>query len=360
MPPPAVHPLVRIAGVAAVILALGAPPTVGRSWAAGMSKAEKKALKKAKRRAKKFEANGRQAYDEELWDDAIASFELAHQALPAPKYLFNIARCHENRGDLVTALESLDRFIADEPDEEQKELGRDTRAVIDKKLRAAYGELVVRSEPEGAAVRLEKEGVVHSGAAPYRRWVKSGQWTVTVTKEGYEEAKEELAVVAGKPAELKLTLVDPKAEAERKASEEAARREAEEKQRREEEEAARLVEAERLTGEAEARDRRNLYVLAGGGALLAAGGVFGMLASLKNSEIDDLKSDGGFASQYEEAQDAASFRAMTANVLLGLGAATAVTAGALLLLAEDPPEDETVVSAGPLAAGGGLVVSGRF
>jgi len=340
--------------------AFGGPLSTDPAWAKKPSKAEKKALKKAKKRAKKFDKKGRQAYEEELWDDAIASFELAHQAYPLAKYLFNIARCHENRGDLVAALEYLDRFLADEEDEEQQELGKDTRAVVDKKLRAAYGEAIVHSEPEGASVRLEQEGVSHEGATPYRRWVKPGKWTVTVTRKGYEEAKEELAVLAGKPAELKLQLVDPKAEAERKAREEAARKEAEEEKRREEEAAARRAEAERLAEEAAARDRRNLLVLAGGGVLLAAGGAFAVLTSMKNSEIDDLKSEGAFSEEYQEAQDSAGLYALTTNVLLGLGAATAATAGVLMLLAEDPAEAEPAVSVWPLPAGGGLVVGGSF
>jgi len=346
----------------ACCVAFGGSFLASDAWAKKKGGVSKRALKKAKKRAAKFDKKGRQAYGEELWDDAIASFQLAYDTFPRAKYLFNIARCHENRGDLVEALEYVDRFLAEEKDEEQREVGQDTRAVMDKKLRAAWGELVIGSEPDGATVRLRSAGTIHEGKTPYRRWVEPGDWKVTVDKEGFEAVEEILTVAAGKQAELKPTLVDPKAEAERQAKKEAAAREAEEARERAEETARRLAEHERLVAEAAARDRRNLLILAGGGTLLLAGGVFAGLAVAKNGEIEDLESKGAFPSEFEEAQDAAEVRALAANVLLGVGIATAATAAALMLVADDVPavpaeeDDDGDLALRPTLVLGGLGV----
>ena len=62
-------------------------------------------------RAAAFERRGKRAYQHKRWDDATAAFELAHRADPQPRYLFNLARCHEMRGDLVKAVELLERYV---------------------------------------------------------------------------------------------------------------------------------------------------------------------------------------------------------------------------------------------------------
>jgi len=45
--------------------------------------------------AAELDALGKAAYRKKRWDDAIAAFESAYEADPLPKYLFNLARCHE-------------------------------------------------------------------------------------------------------------------------------------------------------------------------------------------------------------------------------------------------------------------------
>ena len=62
------------------------------------------------------------------------------------------------------------------------------------------GELVVLTEPSGAAVYLNGRSV---GTSPYEgKGLSSGKYTVRVTKEGYEPWEKDVAVEAGKKAEV--------------------------------------------------------------------------------------------------------------------------------------------------------------
>ena len=61
------------------------------------AKAAAKKAKKAKKRAKRMEKVGKVAYKKGRYDAAVIAFKAAYQALPKPKFLYNLARCHEKR-----------------------------------------------------------------------------------------------------------------------------------------------------------------------------------------------------------------------------------------------------------------------
>jgi len=56
-------------------------------------------------KAARYERRGRKAYARKRWADAIASFEAAYEQVPKPKYLYNIGRSWERKGDLDRALD---------------------------------------------------------------------------------------------------------------------------------------------------------------------------------------------------------------------------------------------------------------
>lgn len=103
-----------------------------------------------------------------------------------------------------------------------------------------------------------------------------------------------------------------------------------------------------------------IALLAGGGALLLAGGISGALA-LKDYEAEKAAKD---LATYDSAKSAAKAESVAADVLLGTGAAAAIVGIILWASAPNPapPSARPVaVSAAPLPGGGACaVVSGSF
>lgn len=350
--------------VVAVIGGLVAGPGLASDAHAGdskkLSKKEKKALKKAKKRQKKFFKKGASAYEDEVWDDAIASFQLAYDALPKASILFNIARCYENKNELIKAVEFTERFVAGEADEEMRQEGQDLLSVLKKKVGATYATVKITATPEGAEVRLKRgDDDAVSGAAPFERFLEPGPWTVTVAKEGWDEWKEERALEAGKTLKLDVKLVDPKVrQAEAKATADKKKREAAAAKKKAAEDQAAAEALAQAREDAEAASFRNWLIIGGGATLLAAGTVTAFMLSGANTEIEDLEKDGATVKEFRTAEDDAASLALMTNVLLGLGAATALTGGALLMLSDGPPTEGAAAVA--LPGGGLLTFEGRF
>ena len=189
---------------------------------AGGPAAAAKVDKAAKKRAKRYEKRAKKAYARKRWEDAIVAFELAYQAWPQPKYQFNIGRCYENTGDLFKAMEHVQAFVDAVTDEAERQDAQDLYAILRGKLMRTSGELVVRSTPPGATVKLEADGKTVTGETPLTRWLAAGTWKPEVSFDGHETARDEVAVAVGKTVTRELELLDrAAAEARRKAAEEA-------------------------------------------------------------------------------------------------------------------------------------------
>lgn len=100
------------------------------------------------------------------------------------------------------------------------------------------------------------------------------------------------------------------------------------------------------------------YVALGSGvALLATGGVFGVLASSEQSNFDVAET----AEERRAARDTGTTYALTADIMYGLGAAAAIT-GVILFVTADADESEAGVTVAPVVGkdGVGVGLSGRF
>ena len=88
---------------------------------------------------------------------------------------------------------------------EQIATGR-KKVIANLKKAVREGELMVLTEPSGAAVYLNGR---HVGTSPYEgKGLSSGKYTVRVTKEGYETWQKDVVVEAGKKAEVLAKLVE--------------------------------------------------------------------------------------------------------------------------------------------------------
>jgi hypothetical protein len=100
-------------------------------------------------------------------------------------------------------------------------------------------------------------------------------------------------------------------------------------------------------------------LLGGGAAVAGAGAVFGLLALDEESKLEDARARGADASELQDLADTTERNALVADVLYGVGAASALT-GIILFLATGDGESDMAVGPQMLGDGGGLRVSGRF
>lgn len=306
------------------------------------ARADKKALKKARKRAKRYEKKAKKAYAKGRWDDAIVAFELAHQAQPKPSYLFNIGRCHEQKGDLFRAMGYVQAYVDTVEDEGEREDAAETYAILRGKLLKTRGELSLASEPSGAVVLLEGgEGKRRQGTTPFLAWLEAGPWSVRVSLDGYEDAADRVVVAVGASAERRFELERPKPKPKPKPSEPVAK--------------APTARPEAVEQPAPASEGGSglagWLALASGGALLAGGAAFGVLSSQAAADVARYHDEPGSAwrSEAADAIDAANDRALAANVLLGAGALAASAGLVLLLLGDEPGETSVVPAPGGLA-----------
>lgn len=148
--------------------------------AKGRGKGASKAEKKAKKRAKRLDKKGKKLYAKGRYDDAIAAFELAYEADPKPRFLFNIGRAYERKGDLFKAMEHLQGYVDLVEDEGEREDAEDLHSILRTKLEKTCGELTLTTDPPGATVLLKGSGREVRGTGPLRRWLEAGSWELGV------------------------------------------------------------------------------------------------------------------------------------------------------------------------------------
>ncbi len=326
-------------------------PTVAN--AAPSDKADKKAAKKALKKAKGFEKKGKKAYKKGRYDDAIVAFELAFKTHPDPRYLYNIGKCYEQKGDLFRAMEHIERYADLADDEDEAEDARQSKEILGAKLAKTSGEVTLTTTPPDATVLLKGPDQEMTGQTPLRRWLPAGRWKVEFALQDHLAQEREIVVAAGKRLAVEVALTS-KAEAEATAKAEAeakAKAEAKATAKAEAEAAAKAqaeqAEAERQRAAQAAATRRMWsWTALGAGAALAAGGVvFGMQAAEHEANVDAFRNEeghGSFADAQKE-QDAAEGQALIANVLMGSALVAAGVGGWLIVTAD---KDAATVTAG--------------
>jgi len=324
--------------------------------------------KKPNAEAQRFERMAKKAYVKKEWDDAAAAFELAFGADPLPKYLFNIGRCYEKKGDLPGAAEYLRRYLATTSgNEEERKDVEALIALVQAKLEKKRSEVRIRTEPSHAVVRIAHGEEKVEGFAPYTGWLTFGAWALEVTLDGHQPVKQTLAVRKGKPVDLQLKLEripEPKPEPppppepkpdpkpDPKPEPPVAKDEPDPPPK----------EPEPSVAETPPEEGGSLLpwvVLGASGAALAGAGVFGWLSLQAEQRRDDLKSDPVRYDDVKTEDDAARGHALVSNVLVGVGAAGAVAGVALLLLSDADEEASAGLLVVPLPGGAGLVLEGR-
>ena len=71
--------------------------------------------------AKRHFAKGKKLFALGRFEEALDHYEKAYDAKPIPAFLFNIAQCHRNLGDLDKAIFSYRRYLTEDPEAEDRE-----------------------------------------------------------------------------------------------------------------------------------------------------------------------------------------------------------------------------------------------
>lgn len=146
---------------------------------------------------------GRRLFDQELYESAIERFRKAHELMPAPANLYNIAKSYERLGASSLCVSSYEAYL-----EAYKALeGRsapdavDVRNAIEKCRLGARIPLSIESDPPGASVYLDDMTKL-LGQTPYTTHTDPGSYRVRLTLDGHVPFERTLQVRPGEPLKV--------------------------------------------------------------------------------------------------------------------------------------------------------------
>lgn len=285
---------------------------------------------------------GRQLFKANKFAEACEQFEKSQELDPANGTLFNIGQCSERIGKLATAVASYRAVVANDTNAERKASAADRL----KALTPRVPKLLVKigSPPPGLVVELEGKTGSRPIEANQAVEVDLGDYTVVARARGYSEFMSRVKV----SQERKTTTVDATLKPGASNTETVG---------------VTVKPDQPDQPDRPARSNRKLYGIVGmgtGGAVLAGGVVFGVLARSKWSEAKDV-CGGTCMSQADvdranELGDQARSKA-TLSTILVLGGAAIAGVGAYLYVSAP---GETTISPSATAGGASITIRGVF
>ncbi len=156
-------------------------------------------------RARVHYEKGKRFFKEGRYDDALRELDKAYRLDPNESLVFNIARVHEERGDLISAVRYYKSYLAINP---RAKNARDVRKTIRRLQSMTHtGRLVVTSSPPGATIWINGRNV---GITPSKSMVmKTGVSRVELKMNGYATFAEDVLINKGQTSRLSATLQPP-------------------------------------------------------------------------------------------------------------------------------------------------------
>lgn len=267
--------------------------------------------------ARELFQRGRGAYETGDFEGAVEAWEAAYELDPRPLLKFNLAQAYERLGRLQESLDAYESFLAAAPsDAEDVPAARLRAAALQQRL--ARTGILLRGGPEGAAVIID--GTERARLPrPDAITVPPGSYRVQIVAEGYAPFESVIAVAPGAQVDVEVTM--------RPLDDEP-------------------VEASGGGGVSTI----GIAIAAGGGALIVGGAVTGILA---------LGAAGDATTSEDSDADRARTLGLVTDILLGVGAAAAITGVVLMFVLggdDDQPRATTVAPfVGPDRVGLGAV-----
>jgi hypothetical protein len=283
---------------------------------------------------------GRDLFKGGKYTEACAQFEKSQQLDPQLGTLFNLAQCHEKIGKLASARAAYREVLSKDTNADRRRFAAD----FDKKLAPRVPKLVVQiaGEPNGLTVRLGERLIIANTAIE----LDNGVYALMVRATGMHDVTTRVKINEEGRTTTVVVPLTPMGSSE----------------------VALATQSSQPTGSGGGSPRKTIGIatLAVGGATLATGGVFGLLAM--NAWSDAKEVCGGMtcsttadADRANGLRDKALSRATVSNVLFVAGGAIAVTGLILWLTAPSGEEHSDVAfSAGASGDGASVFVLGRF
>jgi tetratricopeptide (TPR) repeat protein len=141
-------------------------------------------------------------YNDGNYSAALAEFEAAQKAHPAPAVLYNIGLTQKALFRYTEAITSLESYLK----AEQKLAPEQRKAAegVIAEMKALLADVTFTIEPAGAQVTVDGRAVGQAPLAP--QGIAAGNHTIEVTLEGYKPQKRDLLVTAGVPLALSFKL----------------------------------------------------------------------------------------------------------------------------------------------------------
>jgi hypothetical protein len=298
---------------------------------------------------------GAELYAQGKYSDAVDQFLAADRIAPSAALSYDIGRSYEKLGETSLALRWYRDYLhrAGEPADAQKV--RRLVESLEHELRSkGVQQITVRSVPRGATVAIDGEP---SGVTPLTTDLPPGRHRLALTYEGYqrEERVFTLSADVAQDIDVRLTrattpgdtqsavAVPPPSPGSEQQSAPAASTSA----------VSMPVES---TAKSPTLRTLGIIGMSAGGAALGGSLVFEIL---RRNSVDEAKNDKtqiGYASKVQTAND----QQMASRVLLGVGAGLAVTGGVLFFVGNSKREAPTEISLACNSMLCGARAAGRF
>jgi hypothetical protein len=284
-----------------------------------------------KAKAQMLLSEGTQLFNHGAMSEALDKFKQAYAEFASPKLLFNIGLTSRNLGRAVEAMGAFERFLAEATDSPAEMIAEAKQSVS--VLRATLGNLTIKCGVIGAEIALDGR-TVGLTPLPDSLWVMPGNHLVTAHHSGFSLATVTVDVNAGTVHTLTLTMQRIRPD-EQTAANDGVEGPASTSP-------APSGAANSSSPDVSAERSKGWWLgrkwtwVAGASAVVLTGGAVAFGLSMQ-SKYDSLNRSCGNASPgYSgcSSNDISSvtWRRNTANVLWGLSAAAAVTAGVLFVL----------------------------
>ncbi|MDD5307515.1 MAG: tetratricopeptide repeat protein [Deltaproteobacteria bacterium] len=153
--------------------------------------------------AKQHFLAGNDYYTQGRYQKAVDEFQEAYRLDPRPLLLYNIAQTWEKLGELDKAVDAFKRFLAADPNNEDKATIESKIASLEERLTATG--IVITSAEDGAAIKVDgkdkgmtpQDGVIRLSVGPHK---------IVVSKKGFKDFVMSVAVAAGQGTPVEVTL----------------------------------------------------------------------------------------------------------------------------------------------------------
>ncbi len=292
------------------------------------AQSDEASVNEAKNKAQTLLSEGTQSFNRGDMAEALDKFKQAYAEFPSPKLLFNIGLTSRNLGRAVEAMDALEQFLLESTDAPPDMVTQAKQSVSE--LRNWLGNLTIKCSVAGPEIALDGRPL---GVAPLPKslWVMPGSHLVTAKHPDYSLTTVTVDVNAGTVHTLALPMQRLAAE-EPVAPPESAGGPAGLTD-------APVTVATALDAPVQSNGwwlgRKWTWVAASSSVALAAGAVgFGLSMKSKYDSLNrSCGSDSpGYLGCSSGDISSVTWRRNTANVMWGLSAAAAVTAGVLFVV----------------------------